>query len=60
MGNSPLLKLFDEEELKFYFITNSEGDILYSEYTDPKLKIYEKDFKLLLKDIFTKKLSVSE
>jgi hypothetical protein len=60
MGNSSLLPLFNEEQLKFYFITNSEGEILFSEYTDPKLKEYEKNFKSLMKDVLKKKLPVSE
>jgi hypothetical protein len=43
-----------------YFIINSEGEILFFEYTDPKLKDYEKNFKTLMKDVLKKKLPVSE
>jgi hypothetical protein len=64
MGNRSLLPLFDEEELKFCFITNQKGDILYSEYFDPKLKefenVHEKNFKSLFISFFQKKIAVRQ
>jgi hypothetical protein len=59
MGNNSFKHQFDVEELKFCFITNSEGDILYSGFFDPTLKKEEKNFESLLKQLFKKEIEVS-